>query len=269
MTRRPTRWLAPVLALAAAAVVLLALPGVAAAQDADAAAAPAADDNKVVFIIRSVGWVFGAVLLGCSVWLIALVVLLFLDLRMPNAIPAGFVDEFTETVNQRKFKEAFDMAKSDPSFLGRVLTAGMYRLQYGLDDARESALNTLESIKGDKDSKNNYTAVIASLGPMLGLVGTVFGMIGAFMELGKPGTTANPTALASNVAHALSVTLIGIAISVPAIAFNAFFRNRIARVTMDVGHIADDLLTQMYHNSKKPAAGTTTGSASVSAPPTR
>jgi biopolymer transport protein ExbB len=145
------------------------------------------------------------------------------------------------------------MAKGDPSFLGRVLTSGMARLQYGLEDAREAAHQTLESIKADKDAKNNYTAVIASLGPMLGLVGTVFGMIGAFMVLGQPGSTANPTKLAANVAHALSVTLIGIAISVPAIAFNAFFRNRINKLTMDVGHIADDLLTQMYHNSKKPA----------------
>ncbi len=45
------------------------------------------------------------------------------------------------------------------------------------------------------------------------------------------------------------------AISVPAIFFNAFYQNRITRVTMDVGHIADDLLTQMYHNSKKAAPG--------------
>ena len=50
---------------------------------------------------------------------------------------------------------------------------------------------TLDGIKGDKDAKNNYTAVIASMGPMLGLVGTVFGMIGAFMELGS-GSTPNP-----------------------------------------------------------------------------
>ena len=49
------------------------------------------------------------------------------------------------------------------------------------------------------------------------------------------------------------MTLVGIAISVPAIAFNTYFRNRITQVTLDVGHVADDLLTQMYHNSKKPA----------------
>lgn len=263
------------LGLAVAVLMLVLFSPMGFAQEGgDATAAPvkAADTNKMVFIITSIGWVFGLILLGCSVWLVAICVLLFLDLRMQNAIPPGFVDEFTDIVNKRKFKEAYDMARSDPSFLGRVLTSGMARLQYGLEDAREASLNTLESIKSDKDSKNNYTAVIASLGPMLGLVGTVFGMIGAFMELGS-GSTPNPAKLAENVAHALSVTLVGIAISVPAIAFNAFFRNRITKITMDVGHISDDLLTQMYHNSKKPASAappaTTAGPSGTAPPPQR
>ena len=147
-------------------------------------------DNIFVHIIKSVGF-FWIVLLPLSIWLIAMVVLLALDLRMAAAIPAGFVDEFTDTVNKRKFKEAYDMARADPSYLGRVLTAGMSRLQYGLEDAREAAMNTLEGIKSDKEQKNNYTAVIATLGPLLGLVGTVFGMIMAFMELsaGTDGRT--------------------------------------------------------------------------------
>jgi biopolymer transport protein ExbB len=233
-------------------LILACFPELASAQEGEAPA-PAAGKNKLVHLVESLGWVFGPVLLSVSVALVALVVLLALDLRMSSAIPAGFVDEFTDTVNKRKFKEAFDMARNDPSFLGRVLTAGMGRLQYGIEDAREAAMNTLEAIKSDKDQKNNYTAVIASLGPMLGLVGTVYGMIGAFMVLGESTSTPNASALASNISHALSVTLVGIAISVPAIFFNAFFRNRITKVTMDVGHIADDLLTQMYHNSKKPA----------------
>jgi biopolymer transport protein ExbB len=256
MLRRFSPALTPLVLGLLSLAVLLVLPSLGLAQE-EGAAAPAASsgpsDNKMVFIIQSVGWLFGAILLGCSVWLVAIVVLLFLDLKITAAIPPGFVDEFTDIVNKRKFKEAYDMARNDTSFLGQVLTSGMARLQYGLEDAREAAHQKLESIKADKDAKNNYTAVIASLGPMLGLVGTVFGMIGAFMELGRPGSTANPTKLAENVAHALSVTLIGIAISVPAISFNAFFRNRINKLTMDVGHIADDLLTQMYHNSKKPA----------------
>jgi biopolymer transport protein ExbB len=228
--------------------------GVAHAAD-EAGAAPtttAADEPLVLFMIKALGWIFGPLLLAVSVSLLALVVLLALDLRMSAAIPPGFVDEFTDTVNKRKFKEAFEMAKGDPSFLGQVLTAGMSRLQYGLEDAREAAMNTLESIKSDKDQKNNYNAVIATLGPMFGLVGTVFGMIKSFSVLAS-ATQVNPAKLADGISHALVVTLFGVAISVPAIFFNAFFKNRITRVCMDVGHIADDLLTQMYHNSKKPA----------------
>lgn len=218
----------------------------------------ASGGNLVMFMISALGWVFGPLLLAVSVAMLALIVLLALDLRMSSAIPPGFVDEFTDTVNKRKFKEAFDMARNDPSFLGQVLTAGMSRLQYGLEDAREAAMNTLESIKSDKEQKNNYTAVIATLGPMFGLVGTVYGMIKAFSVLAT-ATQVNPSKLADGISHALVVTLFGVGISVPAIFFNAFYRNRITRVCMDVGHIADDLLTQMYHNSKK--APTATASA--------
>ena len=275
MTLSLTRFFTPgrfMLAAGAALLLLAMFPELASAQDADAPA-PAAKSNKLVHMIESLGWIFGPVLLSVSVALVALIVLLSLDLRMSSAIPAGFVDEFTDTVNKRKFKEAFDMARNDPSFLGRVLTAGMGRLQYGVEDAREAAMNTLDAIKSDKDQKNNYTAVIASLGPMLGLVGTVYGMIGAFMVLGESTSTPNASKLAENISHALAVTLVGIAISVPAIFFNAFFRNRITKVTMDVGHIADDLLTQMYHNSKKPAPpgapSAPTGAPAPAAPPAR
>lgn len=256
-------------AAALALVVVLMFAEVVQAQDA----APAADKggeqqtggNLVWFMLKSLGIVFGPLLLAISVAMLALVVLLFLDLRMGAAIPPGFVDEFTDIVNKRKFKEAFDMARNDPSALGQVLTAGMSRLQYGLEDAREAAMNTLESIRSDKETKNNYNAVIATVGPMLGLVGTVWGMIQSFSVLAT-ATQVNPAKLADGISHALVVTLFGVAISVPAIFFNAFYKNRITRVTLDVGHIADDLLTQMYHNSKK-AAASPTPAATPAAPP--
>lgn len=258
------------LAVMIAVSVTMLAPALGFAQDpAPAPAEPVKADSSMggnspveifIHIIKSVGF-FWIVLLPTSLWLVALVVLLALDLRGTSAIPPGFVDEFTDIVNKRKFKEAFEMAKEDPSFLGRVLTAGMGRLQYGLEDAREAALSKLESIKSDKDQKNNYTAVIATLGPLLGLVGTVYGMIDSFMELSK-GDNPPASKLANGISHALAVTLVGVAISVPAIALNTFFRNRITQVSMDVGHVAEDLLTQMYHGSKKaPPSGPTPAAA--------
>ncbi len=233
------------------------------------AAAPAAEaapsTNIVKHIIRSVGWTFGFILLAVSIALVAIIVLLSMDLRMSTSIPTAFVEDFTDTVNKRKFKEAYEMAREDGSFLGRVLTTGMSRLQYGIEDAREAAFNMVESVKAGKEQLVTYLATIGTLGPMLGLVGTVYGMILSFMELGQPGKTPRPDKLADGISHALVVTLLGIGLSVPAIFFHAFFRNRLIRLSMDASNIADDLLTQMYHNSKKAAPAVAPSSAEVAA----
>jgi biopolymer transport protein ExbB len=221
---------------------------------------PATDESHDVdlftHILKSAGWFFGPVLFGVSVALVTIIVMLAMDLRMNVAVPLAFVEEFTDTVNNLQLKKAYELCKADQSFLGRVLAAGMGRLQYGVEDAREAAFNMVESVKAGKEPLINYLATIGTLGPMLGLVGTVYGMVRAFMELsagGQPDTKS----LAGAISHALVVTLLGIAISVPAIFFHAFFRNRLIRISLDTSNLADDLLTQMYHNSKKAAKDAT------------
>ena len=262
------RW-APIVLAVVAALCFFVFTGPVLAQGEPAEGAAKVEKSIFIHIIESAGWTFGPILGIPSVALVALCVLLMLDLRMSVAIPPGFVDEFIDTVNKRRFKEAFEMARNDTSFLGRVLTAGMSRLQYGLEDARDAAMNMLDSIRASKEQLNNYTAVIGSLGPLIGLVGTVFGMIKAFKVLAE-GRAANPAKLSEGISEALAITFLGVAIAVPAIFFNAFFRNRITKVSMDTSHIADDLLTQMYHNSKKaggPGTGTSTMGATVPPPP--
>jgi biopolymer transport protein ExbB len=219
-----------------------------------ARAEPEARPHLIRHIINSAGLFFGPLLFVVSVGLVAIIVLLALDLRLAVAIPPKFVEEFTNTVNQRNFRGAFELARAEPSFLGKVLTAGMSRLQYGIDDAREVAYHTIESIKAGKENLITYLATIGSLGPMLGLVGTVYGMILSFMELSQPGRTPNPQRLADGISHALVITLLGVALAVPAIFCHALFRNRLIRLSMDTANVADDLLTQMYHNSRKQAA---------------
>jgi biopolymer transport protein ExbB len=210
--------------------------------------------NMLVHMIKSVGLVMGIILGTLQISMVALIVLLFMDLRMGDSVPPGFVEEFTETVNKRRFKEAYELARQDNSFLARVLVAGMSRLQYGIEDARETAMNTVESIKAGKEQLTTYLATIGSLGPLIGLVGTVYSMIGAFMKMSDPNNPAKPHEMADTLSHGLVVTLIGIGLAVPAIFFHTFFRNRLMRISMEAANVADDLLTQMYHNSRKAVA---------------
>lgn len=250
--------------LLALACFLFAAPTPAHAQEEGGEAAPAAageappteqkekSANPFVHIVKSAGWMWGPIFLGMSVVLVALVVLLAMEMRYSSAIPPGFVEDFTETVNKRQFKAAYDMAREDSSFLGVVLTSSMSRLQYGIEDAREAALNAVASVKAGKEQLITYLATIGTTGPMIGLVGTVWGMILAFMKLASGGQL-NAELLAADISVALVTTLLGVAVALPAIFFHAMFKNRLTRLSTDAGNIADDLLTQMYHNSRKPA----------------
>ena len=251
-----------------ALLLVLASPAKVLAQDeggggGDAAASGAGGDaggdekkderGMLRHMIESVGWVFGPLLIFVSITLIAIIVLLAMDLRMAGAIPPGFVEDFTDVVNKRQFKAAYELARNDGSFLGRVMTTGMSRLQYGIEDAREAMFHMVETVKASKDSWISYLATVGTLGPMLGLVGTVSGMIGAFRKLGASKGAPDATSLAGEISHALVVTLVGVGISVPAIFFYTLFKNRLTAISQSTSNLADDLLTQMYHNSKKAA----------------
>lgn len=259
-TERAGTWRSRFLTLGAllvlACAVVLLTPTAAWAQ---AEGEATAKETKSLFthFVSSLG-IFYIILFGSiSIGLVALIALLAMDLRMQLCIPPPFVEEFTESVNKKRFKEAFDLARTDTSFLARVMAVGMGRLQYGLEDAREVALNTIESIRAGKEQLISYLATIGTIGPLLGLVGTVFGMILAFMELAS-GHRPDPIKLADAISHALVVTLVGIGLAVPAIFAHTFFRNRLTRIVMDTSNMADDLLTQMYHSSRRTGAAAPT-----------
>src|SRR5262249_47949585 len=100
-----SRWLG--LALLAVAVAR-AVAGPAPAQT-EGATATEQQDNLLIHIIKSAGIIFGPLIGLISICLVALIVMLLLDLRMSVAIPPQFVEEFTDTVNKRQFKQAFDL----------------------------------------------------------------------------------------------------------------------------------------------------------------
>lgn len=226
-------------------------------QPKDAEPAVREKQNPVSHFVTSIGPWFGGIFVVISVGMVSLIIILILDLRLSEAVPPAFVEEFTNMVNKRQFKQAYDLCRAENSFIARVMTAGMGRLQYGIEDSREAMMLMVDSVKSSKDAWISYLGVVGTLGPLLGLVGTVSGMIGAFRKLGESTKAPDAADLAKEISHALVVTLVGVAIAVPAIFFFTMFRNRLTNIAMNTTNLADDLLTQMYHNSKRPAPAAT------------
>ena len=101
-----------------------------------------------------------------------------------------------------------------------------------------------ESTTMEMEHRTTYLATVGTLGPMIGLVGTAYGMIMAFRVVAVEDSLPQAGQLAAGISTALYSTLEGIAISIPAIFFYAMFRNRIARLSLEVGMATESLLEQ-------------------------
>ena len=179
-----------------------------------------------------------------SFYLIALVVWMALNYRSSSTVPAGLLRDVQDLLDQTKYNEAYHRLVGDSSFLARVLAAGVRKLPSGLAQAQRASELANESTTMEMEHRTTYLATVGTLGPMIGLVGTVYGMIIAFRVIAVEGSTPQANQLAAGISTALYATLEGIAISIPAIFFYALFRNRIARLSLEVGMTAELLLEQ-------------------------
>jgi biopolymer transport protein ExbB len=102
------------------------------------------------------------------------------------------------------------------------------------------------------ETRISYLAIIGTLGPMIGLVGTIAGMIASFQEIATAaGSQPRPDKVAEGISTALFITLEGVSLSVPAIFFFAFFRNRIAKIAMESNRVADRTISALLAAAKQ------------------
>jgi biopolymer transport protein ExbB len=179
-----------------------------------------------------------------SFYLIALVTWMSFSYRRSVAIPDGLLREVSEMVAQKQYTEAYQRLLASPSFLARVLAAGVRKLPSGLPHAQRAMELANDDVTMEMEHRTTYLATVGTLGPMIGLVGTVYGMIMSFRVIATAGASPQASELARGISTALFATLEGIALAVPAIYFYAVFRNRIARLSLEVALAAEPLLDQ-------------------------
>ena len=94
------------------------------------------------------------------------------------------------------------------------------------------------------DHRLSYMALIGTISPMIGLFGTVYGMIKSFSVIANSPTQPKPSELAEGISTALFTTLVGLAIAIPAIAAYNVLRNRVSRLVLEVGIISEGLMSR-------------------------
>ncbi len=157
-------------------------------------------------------------------------------------MPPEVLSRCEAMLEQRDFKGIFNVVKEDDSYFSRVLVTGITELPNGLSEARESMERVADMLTAEMDKKISMMAVLGQLGPMIGLVGTLKGMITAFSAIAVEGATLNAAKVAKGISEALVLTLEGVGLAVPSIFFYAFFRNRVSLISVTSLTRADEFL---------------------------
>lgn len=243
----------------------------------DASAKPAADgkpaeakkpqESFLAWMIRASG-IFGFLIMLVSFAMVAIIMMIALQLRRDNYLPASFIEEFEQQIQARDYQSAYETAKGSDSFIGRILAAGMGRLSRGYDEAVEQMQQVGEDETMAMEHKIGYLALIGSVAPMLGLLGTVQGMVLSFQVIANSTTSPKPSELADGIATALFTTLEGLVVAIPAIIFYSLYKNRLARFLMESGFVAENLMKNFQNMGKPaPAAAAKAGGAAPAAAP--
>ena len=258
------------------AAAMLSAPAAARAQDlekeaadaAEPAAAPAAapkaapapgapaeeaplQKSQLKFFFDALGIRYTVAFLGLSFTFVALIVMNVLTLRRSAIVPLPLVEAFEAHLNEKRYQEAYDLAKNDDSFLGHVLSAGLGKLSAGYPQAIEAMQEVGEEETMKLEHRLGYIALIGTISPMVGLLGTVDGMVASFQVIASSSTQPKPSQLAEGISMALITTLVGLWLAIPAIALFGIMRNRMARLTLEVGILSEGLMSRFQNVGAK------------------
>jgi biopolymer transport protein ExbB len=200
----------------------------------------------------------GLVILIVSIYFFATVARMFVELRMQVVMPPEIIAQCEAMLEQRDFKGIFNVVKEDDSFFSRVLVTGITELPNGLSEAREAMERIGEMLTTDMEKKISPMAVIGTLGPMIGLVGTLSGMISSFGSIARSGggQQIKSNEVAKGISESLLLTFEGVSLSLVAIPFFTFFRNRVMGISITTMTRADEFLRHFAQAARgKPGAG--------------
>lgn len=212
--------------------------------------AAAVRSGKTLLSYLNDGGLTGYFLLALSVVAISMWIYLFIILRMTRQAPASDVELLSRMLRDGSIPDAIRYCE-DPnngSFLTRMMGGALKRCsrsQLGLLEMRsaieESGQREVERLYRVAD----WVAVIAAVGPMLGLLGTVFGMIGAFGSISQLEGAARSKELANYMSLALVTTALGLIVAIPCTVVFSIARRKIDQMAEDIGEIAEGLASEL------------------------
>ena len=223
------------LALLIPGVILFSRTGL--AQDAPAPAPVEIAEDVSALDLYKQGGGFMHLLLICSIGTIAVCVYCFVQINGNKMAPRALVDQVNSLMAVRDVGGAYNACQSNQSSYAKVMTGALLKVNFDRDLANKASMTDAAAEAMDEEEHRqmvwvNYLNVFATLAPMVGLLGTVWGMIEAFDKLAT--TSGDAKELAGGIKVAMITTAGGLIVGIPSMFFYFFFRDRLQGVMTTV-----------------------------------
>ena len=208
------------------------------------ATADAGSSNELSLLgLIDKGGVVGYLIIIISVLALGLVIDYLFTIRRSRILPERDLAILKNLIEERELDKVNDLETDGSSFVLRVTVAGLREAHLGYDTMIRAMEDTSEALASAIARKTEHLNVIGSISPMLGLLGTVIGMLQVFNEIAITPGAIEPRQLAEGIFQALVTTCLGLIVAIPALYSYAIFRNRVDEFTGEAALAAEHLVS--------------------------
>lgn len=209
-----------------------------------AAAAQVADTTSLLEVYSQGGWMMHVLML-CSIGTIAVIVYCFLQITQKKMCPAGINDTLLRNMQAHDVSNAYALCEENPNTFTRVVSSALLKVNFERDKANKESMDQAAGDALDQEEVRqmlwiNYLNVFATVAPMVGLLGTVTGMMTSFNDL--KGGAMEVKDFSGGIGEAMATTAGGLIVGIPAMFFYFFFRNRLMGIMTEVQKRATRLI---------------------------
>lgn len=242
------------------AMLLACCAAVAHAQSPSAPLVVAADASEdapqgffgILFSGGFIGVLIILLLLGLSITAVYLVFDHVMTIRRSELMPEQLDERVRQLLQQGQIAEAEQACRDQPSFLSFVVMHGIAEIDGGWSAVEKALEDSVAEQSARLFRKIEYLSVIGNIAPMVGLLGTVLGMVLAFQEVADTKGDANAGDLAQGIYQALVTTVGGLIVAIPSLGAFAIFRNRVDQLVAETAYMAQHVFAPLKRRKAKP-----------------
>lgn len=177
----------------------------------------------------------------CSVLAVTLIIQAFLRVRRDVILPEESTEQIEQLIQQKQFRELVEFTDADDSFISRSLHPALRRAP-NLGEMREALEVGVAEETAEQFRRLEPINILANVGPLLGLLGTVIGIMDAFLQMRLAEGAADVSALAGGISTALGTTMMGLMLAIPCLVAYGILRNKADRLTQEGAMVSEEFL---------------------------